>query len=132
MGQVWMKFFSLTKDLLRAATEEATLSGLHLHTMNVADAFKALTGEAIPDFAATGFEEEMIEAVRKTPYIHDPPVSLYMGRCRVCGQMATIEPEASAYQQHLWIHQNKPCPGYNVAELLNKGKGSTSPEGQAK
>jgi hypothetical protein len=31
----------------------------------VAEAWEQLTGEAIPDFAASGFEDEMIEAVRE-------------------------------------------------------------------
>jgi hypothetical protein len=32
---------------------------------DVAQAWEQLTGEAIPDFAASGFEDEMIEAVRE-------------------------------------------------------------------
>ena len=84
--------------------------------------FQEITGEDLPDFAGTGYEEEMIERVRQTPYIHDPPVRIEVavGKCRICGQMATIDPDADPYQIHLWIHQNKPCPGYNVGNLLNK------------
>jgi hypothetical protein len=61
----------------------------------------------------------MLERVRQTPFIHDPPVMIVMGQCPVCGQAAVIDPEADPYQQHLWIHQNKPCPGLDAGKLLN-------------
>jgi hypothetical protein len=63
----------------------------------------------------------------QTPFIHDPPVLIHMGRCGICGQAAVIDPEANLYQQHLWIHNNKPCPGFDIGKLLNRSTNQVAP-----